>query len=1233
VLRSAIAKYVLRAVFVLLACCLSHAQAPTITLISPNPGGIGQSVNISGSNFGSSGTVTFSGVTATTTVWSTTAITATVPVGTVTGNVVVTSGGNASSGFPFTLNNGPVNYIYDNLGRLAAVIDVNGNAAEYSYDIVGNILSIARFTSTQVSIIDFTPQTGPVGTAVTINGTGFSATPSQNTVKFNGTAATVSSATNTQIQVTVPTSATNGPISVTSPNGSATSTTNFTVTSSNGVPTITSFSPTSGVTGTSVGLVGTNFNLTPSNDELRMNASPATPTANTVTLTTIGTTVPAATASGHFSLFTPAGSAVSSQDFYVPFLTHVAGDIGLATRISIGGSQPVTLAANKIAMVLFDAVAGQRVSIGMAGSTFPNPCYLYLIAPNNTASPLISCSAGSTPYVPSTLLNSTGTYTIGIDPGSNSGSLTLSLTQDFLGSIVIDGPAVTATTTTPSQDARLTFESTGQRVVVYATNVSNQGANLNLVTPQGTTQAAIAINNNNAGQTFFMDTQTLSLGTYQLWVPHNGISGGSETLQISSVPQDFTAPLPLPAAGAVGTAVRVPTTGNLAVGQNASLTFTVAANQKASFNVINPTIGTGYSACLLTVFGPSPSTTPVTSGYCGTGAASYIDTVTLATAGIYTVYIDPQGTAVGSVSISLNNDQDVTTPAISINAAAATWSTTTAGQDARLSFTPTLQQTRIVMLATNVTNPNASLNLWNGTSTQASVPINNNPSGQTFFMDTQPVTSGQQYQVWVQHSGTNIGSETLQVDSVPADFTGTLTLPAVGATGTAVRVPTTGNLVIGQNASLTFTVGANQPVSFNVINPTIGSASTSCILTVIGPSPSTTQITSGYCGTGSSNYIGPVTLATAGTYTVYMDPQGMAVGTVSISLNNDANFTGTLTVPAAGAAGTAVRVPTSGSLGIGQSGSLTFSATASQRLSFNVTGSTIGSSYVSCSLMVSGPSPSTTQITYGWCGEPNGVSEFVDTVTIPTTGTYTVSIVPQGTATGSVSVSINNDQDVTTPTISIGGAAVTGTTTVAGQDVRLSFTPTSSQPRIAVLVNNVTNPSASLNLWNVNTNATQASIPINNSPAGQTFFLDTQPVTSGQPYQLWVKHSGTNFGKENLQIKNVPADLGLLATVGGKAVNFSTVAGQNATIQFTSNTSESLHVNWTGGTYPSALNCYITVTGPSPSTTQVGFGYCNTPTGQVALNSGNSLPAGQYNILVDPQAQSAGQMSLTVTTP
>jgi YD repeat-containing protein len=35
-------------------------------------------------------------------------------------------------------------YIYDDLGRLSQVIDGQGNVATYTYDAVGNLLSITR---------------------------------------------------------------------------------------------------------------------------------------------------------------------------------------------------------------------------------------------------------------------------------------------------------------------------------------------------------------------------------------------------------------------------------------------------------------------------------------------------------------------------------------------------------------------------------------------------------------------------------------------------------------------------------------------------------------------------------------------------------------------------------------------------------------------------------------------------------------------------------------------------------------------------------------------------------------------------------------------------------------------------------------------------------------------------------------------------------------------------------
>ena len=94
---------------------------------------------------------------------------------------------------------GPVQYVYDDLGRLSKVIDAAGNVAEYVYDQVGNILEIRRSTLTGLALFDFTPRQGPVGTQVTLQGRGFRTVPTENTVAFNGTAAPVLSATSTSL--------------------------------------------------------------------------------------------------------------------------------------------------------------------------------------------------------------------------------------------------------------------------------------------------------------------------------------------------------------------------------------------------------------------------------------------------------------------------------------------------------------------------------------------------------------------------------------------------------------------------------------------------------------------------------------------------------------------------------------------------------------------------------------------------------------------------------------------------------------------------------------------------------------------------------------------------------------------------------------------------------------------------------------------------------------------------
>lgn len=143
---------------------------------------------------------------------------------------------------------GEVVYDYDLLGRIKQVTALEtGETGTYKYDAVGNLLSIFSQKSgqgeIQTKINEILPNSGSVGTAVTIYGSGFSATPSQNTVTFGGVAGIVTSSTATKITTTVPAGAITATITVTTPYGSAISDTPFTVGVSK-TSRITGFTPT-----------------------------------------------------------------------------------------------------------------------------------------------------------------------------------------------------------------------------------------------------------------------------------------------------------------------------------------------------------------------------------------------------------------------------------------------------------------------------------------------------------------------------------------------------------------------------------------------------------------------------------------------------------------------------------------------------------------------------------------------------------------------------------------------------------------------------------------------------------------------------------------------------------------------------------------------------------------------------------------------------------------------------
>ena len=148
-------------------------------------------------------------------------------------------------------------YKYDASGQLVSATDSTGVVVVYAYDAAGNITGVTRQTAG--STISFAPSSGGPGTTVNIQGAGFSTTVANNSVKFNGAAAVVNSATATSLTVTVPAGATTGIVTVTVGTATFSSATGFTVVAS---PLLSSMSLKYALTGASTGTLvvnGSNF--------------------------------------------------------------------------------------------------------------------------------------------------------------------------------------------------------------------------------------------------------------------------------------------------------------------------------------------------------------------------------------------------------------------------------------------------------------------------------------------------------------------------------------------------------------------------------------------------------------------------------------------------------------------------------------------------------------------------------------------------------------------------------------------------------------------------------------------------------------------------------------------------------------------------------------------------------------------------------------------------------------
>jgi hypothetical protein len=270
---------------VLVGVAPAQAAAPTVLSFLPLTGPVGTSVAITGLGFNDGSpitAVTFNGTSALFTIDSGVQVTATVPAGATSGTISLT--------------------------------DAEGTS--------GSLTSFTVTPSPPPAVASFLPLNGPVGTQVTLTGTGFTGASA---VSFNGTSATFGVDSDLQISTTVPLGATTGAISVTTPGGTSASISSFTVTASV-TPAVTTFAPARGPRGRQVTITGSD--LTGATDVTFAGVSAGFTVDSPTQITA---TVPAGAESGPIAVTTPGGTDSSPSSFTItptPHRRHVSFAVG-----------------------------------------------------------------------------------------------------------------------------------------------------------------------------------------------------------------------------------------------------------------------------------------------------------------------------------------------------------------------------------------------------------------------------------------------------------------------------------------------------------------------------------------------------------------------------------------------------------------------------------------------------------------------------------------------------------------------------------------------------------------------------------------------------------------------------------------------------------------------------------------------------------------------------------------
>ena len=1085
---------------------------------------------------------------------------------------------------------GVARYLYDDNGRLKAVLLSNGEASIYHYDAAGNLVSVTQQSSNVLFIIDFTPKMAGIGGTVTIYGTGFSANASENAVAFNGQAASIISSTNTEIVTSVPVGATTGFINVTSPLGTVNSTMPFSVLSP---PTITGFNPLAGSVGSAVTITGTNFEVPPGQTEVRFNGVIAT--TSSVTPTSLTANVPNCS-SGHISVTTSAGTVVSSEDFFVSPTDNI--NVTVTGRLAYGEPKSFTLpGAGQAALFLFDGMAGQRVSLNLFNASYRLNADVSIYSPDGLE--LVSPTGTEYDYhgvfIDTVTLPATGTYSVLIDTSNyvnsyGSGTVQLfNVPPDATGAIEFDSQATIANTV-PGQNARLLFTGTAGERVRMTGNINQplRSGYLSVLAPDGSPLSSpqFMAQTLYGQQTATITNLTLPAdGTYTILVDPSRADITSATVALSGPPSDLQLTL---TAGSPRLFVQTE------IGQNARLTFSGTAGQRVSldFSEANYTINSQVS-----ITGPNNEQLLPLTWFDYTYRGIFVEPLTLPADGTYTVLIDTLYYAYannhGSVYVQLYDVPPDVTGTIELGGQALL-TTTVPGQNGRVFFTGTAGQK--VNITGRITQGGGAgyLSVYAPDGTRIGSPDFMYP-GSVFGTDiayfdrlTLPVDGT--YSIFVDPFQQYTNGTTVTLTEPPEDLVETIT-PG----GPPVTVTTT----IGQNARLTFSGSAGQHISLALTDVSINGS----VVSIIHPQGWTME--SEFIYGGNIHFFDTMTLPADGAYTIYVDPYSSDTGQMTLTLYDvPPDATGSLTVGGAPATLT-LTTP-------GQNGQMTFEGATGQHVSLNLTDVSISNSNVSVI------NPDGSMLVWGTYVSFGGL--LIRNLDLPADGTYRIIVDPYGMPTGSMTMTAYESNP----------PEITGAITTDGAHLDLTFERPEQKARITFEAN----AGQTLNLVLSNVTVTRSAVQLY-QPDGSLIFGPTWVDTNGDTltfenlpvngtYTILIAPDLAYTGGMRLSLSPV-LDFTGSVEVGGAAVTVTTGPAQNARLALNGEAGHRLVLRFTGSTI---YESYVSILNPDGTTLVEG---CRITNSDANLDI-QTLPAtGAYTILINPTPNTPGEMTIQAT--